>query len=116
MRIFINEIVKGTHYWNKAEAPVKFLSNEHAHDFNIYIECDVYHDDRDLEFYILRNKILEIFKEEFEYNGLMFVFGNASCETIAKTIYKQLELAYGKRDWLIKISEEGIQGAIYNGY
>jgi len=112
MRIFVKEIVQGLHNWPGAVKPVEFLSNEHAHDFYIYVACDVKHSDRELEFYMLRNFIRNILDTKFDKKGFMIDFKNSSCEIIALEIRNQLILKYGARNWLIKVSEEGLQGAI----
>jgi len=55
MKIQVKENVLGTHYWSKCpHKEVSFLKNEHHHDFWIRVECEVTHDDREIEFLMLR--------------------------------------------------------------
>jgi len=54
MRIYVEESILGTHYWTNAPKEVEFLSHEHHHNFHIRLECDVKHNDRELEFIMLR--------------------------------------------------------------
>ena len=106
--------VLGTHNWPNAEKvfpDVGFLQHEHHHDFTIWVECDVKHKDRDIEFIMLRVEIMKIIDKSFPGKYIK-KFGSYSCEMIADFIKESLELQYGKRNFQVSIFEDNIQGAI----
>jgi len=85
--------VDGMHNFPKAAElfpEVAFLADRHRHMFHIEAKKEVFHDDRDVEFIMLKRDIL---------NFLMYVyykpetrtheFGPMSCEMIAKEILNQ---------------------------
>ena len=112
-RIKVHHSILGTHNWPSAEAvfpEVGFLKNEHHHDFHIWAECDVSHQDREIEFLLLRIEIMKILED---YPGKYIKkFGHRSCEMIAETIKNKLQATYGKRNWKVSVFEDKIQGAV----
>ena len=113
-RIRVKHVVLGTHNWPEADEvfpEVGFLKHEHHHDFHIYVECDVLHQDREIEFILLRVDIMKILDA---YPGKYIKrFGHRSCEMIAENIKKKLKAKYGNRHWKVSVFEDNIQGGIY---
>ena len=99
------------HYWTNAPDQVSFLRHEHPHDFECTVWIEVKHDDRELEFYIVKEQLLEdvkLLNKFIEDNKRM-----CSCEHIADFIYGNLTVDYGtNRDYKIRVSEDGKYAAV----
>jgi len=91
------------HNWPKAPDVVSFLRNEHRHEFWVEVEIEVDHNDRDLEFFICKEKINRFIKNNFAYKSL----GSLSCEMIAIKLYEGLQLPVKS----ISVFEDGENGA-----
>lgn len=80
---------------------ISFLENEHRHLFKVEIKISVTHDDRELEFFLVKWAL----KSYLENTSL----NNQSCEMIAKDIlYNHLIPLYGdQRYYEIVVSEDG---------
>mgnify|MGYP006267546851 CR=1 FL=1 len=69
---------------------VSFLSHPHRHMFHIEARVEVFHDNRDKEFIMLKRDIENYFKQMYyKPDRRMHVFGAMSCEMIAKEILLQ---------------------------
>lgn len=84
-RICVKHIIPGIHKWPDAPATVGFLQSPHRHLFTYKLWFKVSHDDRDLEFFTLK----ELFQEWLDrmYAGqpkLGYNFKSRSCEHLAK--------------------------------
>lgn len=55
--IFVKYEFVGYHKWKDAPDEVGFLRNEHRHMFHVEIEFKIDHNDRDLEFFLMREEI-----------------------------------------------------------
>ena len=113
-RIKVKHIVLGTHNWPDADKhfpEVGFLKHEHHHDFHFYVECDVEHHDREIEFIMLRVDLMKII--EVEYAGKYIKkFGASSCEMLGSKVLSRLVEKYGDRNWKVSVFEDDIQGGI----
>ncbi len=100
--------IEGQHCW--PECPfeeVKYLRDPHRHLFHIKAIKKVTHDDRDIEFIMLKHKIENYFYEYYFDESLsMFDFKNMSCEMIAKELITKFDLLR------CEVSEDGENGAI----
>jgi hypothetical protein len=115
-RIKVKHVVLGTHNWPDADKhfpEVGFLRHEHHHDFHIYVECDVEHHDREIEFIMLRVDIMKFLELQYDGNYIK-KFGAHSCEMIATDILDWLKGVYGDRNWEVSVFEDDIQGGITN--
>ena len=117
MRIKVKEIFRGVHNWPKAGETIEtekvgFLANEHAHDFRITVECNVTHEDREIEFYLLRNTLREIVDNAWSKIDHFIDFGSDSCETIGKVVLKNLRSHYGSKGWVVEVAENEFQSGI----
>ena len=85
--------VVGFHNWPHAPQEVSFLQTRHRHKF--FFECvkSVDHDDRDVEFTLLKMAI-ENHVRLLYYNPVScnMEFGSLSCEAIATEILKAFDL------------------------
>lgn len=95
---------EGTHKWPKAPRAVSHLKNRHRHTFIVTAQIEVYHYDRELEFYMVKD-----FLNKIRFRRL----NNKSCEMINNLIYKRLSKKYGNfRKYIIETSEDGQRGAV----
>jgi len=109
MKIKIREIILGTHCWKKCPFEiVSFLRNEHHHDFHIFIEAEVKHDDRDIEFIMLRIWLKKFIKFNYKIQDEIYRFGSRSCEMISKEIKEALIKDYGYKNWKVSVSEDNV--------
>ena len=109
-RIHVKERITGMHKWKNPDSRVDFLGNDHVHDFIYTVSCKVFHNDRDIEFYILRNSIKKYLNKYMKQDGIA-MFGGRSCEMLAEEMLRWLYNEYGSRGWMVTVSENPQQGA-----
>lgn len=94
---------EGFHYYpgaSKIDERIAFLEVEHRHMFHVEVKIGVTHDDRELEFFLVKWE-LQHFIEAGNQN-------HKSCEMIARDILEQHLLpTYGERYYQIVVSEDG---------
>lgn len=98
---------EGMHHWLDAPKEVFFLKNLHRHMFHVRVRIEVFHDDREVEFILLKRELekMSICSE--------FYLGERSCEMIAKIFYDYVKEYKGReRDTEVEVSEDGENGAI----
>ena len=108
--IIVRTQFEGFHKWKEAPFEVKFLRSLHRHIF--YIECsiEVYHFDRELEFFLVKQYIDDLIKIELPRRCT--AVEEWSCEMYAKFILRQLTEQYGvSRDMIIRVFEDYENGA-----
>lgn len=100
--------VEGVHHWPGCDIKeVMYLERFHRHVFHIKAHKAVGHDDRDVEFIVLKHKLLSYFYDGFFDSKLkLFNFGSMSCEMIAKELIAKFNLSK------CEVSEDGENGAI----
>jgi len=74
------------HRWKDAPDHVSFLRDYHRHIFNVELEIQVKHDDRDVEFFTIKKAVDLYLKQEYE--GRKFDYG---CEAIAREICEEFD-------------------------
>lgn len=96
------------HRYKDAPSQVDFLKSIHRHlmKFKIYIE--IFHNDRDIEFFMFKRFIESVLKD------LPVDVDNRSCEMISDFIAGKIHERYDKRDIKIVVSEDGENGIEYN--
>lgn len=95
---------EGFHYYPNAgeiDPRIKFLENEHRHMFKVEVTISVKHDDRELEFFLVK-WALSNFIQSGDQN-------HKSCEMIARDILNEhLIPSYGEdRTYQVVVSEDG---------
>ena len=85
-------------------AEVSFLGNEHRHIFHFRVELEVFHDDRDVEFILLKREL------ESLYNTGTLQLNHMSCEMLANELAVYIKERYPSRDITIEVSEDGENG------
>lgn len=83
---------------------VSFLKNTHRHIFHVVIKWEVWHEDRELEFFILKKAVDQFIRQEWEGKDL----GGTSCETLCLSISKQFPKAC-----FISVYEDNENGVEY---
>ena len=102
-QIYCKVQFEGFHAW--PECPIEevsFLRDTHRHIFHIVAFKTVSHDDRDIEFIVLKHKIERYLNERYP-NGRL---GSMSCEMIAIDLIERFELD------ACDVSEDNENGAL----
>lgn len=109
--IFCRTKFEGVHCYPDAPAEVHFLRSMHRHMFNIEVEMDVMHDDREVEFITLKHDVNDWVRERLDDKGIWHM-NTLSCEQVARMLMQHLEAKYGNdRCTIITVDEDGENGA-----
>jgi hypothetical protein len=99
-RIQVRTSFWGIHHWPAAPEEVAFLRNPHRHHFKVEIECNADHDDRELEFFMVKSRIDRFISGTLQpYHPSMHLLlnmGSMSCEMLAQSIGVYLEAQYSR--------------------
>lgn len=96
---------EGFHTYKDAPPEVEFLKFAHRHLFKCSAKIEVFHEDRELEFFIVQR----ILKSKFNDGNM----DNQSCESIAKSIVIFLSQTYGSnRKISVEVSEDGENSSV----
>lgn len=108
--IIVRTTFEGVHRYADAPEEVAYLRQPHRHQFGVEVEIEVFHDDRELEFIMVKHRI-ENFIELCKAGRPHWDMDKLSCEQVAICLANSLESAYGKREMIITIDEDGENGA-----
>ena len=97
--------VEGLHFWKQAIDAVNFLGYLHRHMFLFVVWVEQKHDDREVEYVLLKRRLEELYKSPVN-------FGGASCEMIASNLLKQLKGMFGDRKLKVEVYEDGENGCL----
>lgn len=98
---------EGMHKWPDAPESVGFLRDLHRHEFHGELELEVHHDDRELEFILVKRFAEALSLRAFGMETMAF-----SCERMAATILDATLERYGEERWArCTVSEDGENGA-----
>ena len=87
-------------------ADVSFLGNPHRHIFHFYARVEVEHNDREIEFILLKREL------ENRYGNIVSV-DYKSCEMLAEDLIEYLNAAYGSnREKEVRVFEDNENGAV----
>lgn len=84
---------------------VSFLGYPHRHMFHFKVELDVFHDDRDIEFILLKRWL------ESLYSSGTLQLDYKSCEMICDDLAGHIKAKYPSRRFTISVSEDGENGS-----
>jgi hypothetical protein len=101
--IWVTTQFEGFHKYPDAPNEVSFLKELHRHIFHIKVWCQVFHNDRDIEFIIFKRFITSLIKENN--------FNNKSCEMISDDLYNLIIEKYPNRLIRIEVSEDNENGS-----
>lgn len=105
-RIRVRNQFEVVHRWPKAPTEVAYLRHPHRHIMHITTDIDVAHNDRELEFIMVKHYIDSVLRE-----ALMST--TVSCEDIATFAVERLQAKYGKhRYYRVLVEEDGENGAM----
>lgn len=93
------------HRYVDAPKGVEYLKDYHRHMLHIEVDIEVYHDDRELEFILVKRDI-EAFLERYPLQEV-----EKSCEMVAFDIIEYVVAKYGDRNVECKVFEDGENGA-----
>ena len=85
-------------------ADVSFLGYPHRHVFHFYVQLEVFHNDRDIEFIQFKRWLENLYKED------ILKLDYKSCEMIADDMYTHIANKYPRRGVVIEVSEDGENG------
>ena len=93
--------IDGIHCFPEAEPSVGYLIYPHRHTFHIEACVSVSHDNREIEFFTLKNQLRRYLVDEYWDPSIQCLdFGNLSCEMIARKLAEVFDLDY------VKVSED----------
>lgn len=94
MAIEVKTQFEGLHCWPDAPDEVKFLRHTHRHMFHVVLRLPVHHNDRELEFIMVKHELEKFLKERYSWPDAPAALGRMSCEDIAKSILKWVMVKY----------------------
>ena len=95
------------HKYEGAPAEVSYLRSLHRHVFNYEVKLEVYHDDRELEFIMVKHDIEQYLNMRHEKWS-----DKTSCEQMAKSIGLWLQSKHGfERELYVSVFEDNENGA-----
>lgn len=100
---------EGIHCWPEAPDEVSYLRNPHRHIFEVVAEIEVEHNDRDLEFIMVKHQIDKRLSCELDDHGV-WQMGRTSCEDVAEMLLGFLEGKYPNRTIFVSVYEDGENG------
>lgn len=111
--IFCRTKFEGTHCYPSAPEEVAYLRSEHRHMFGVEVRMDTFHDDREVEFIMLKHFVNDWIDEHLKWGKEIAELGAMSCEQVAKELIIKLEQRFGTaRDMVVTVDEDGENGAI----
>ena len=121
--IVVRTQVEGIHQYDEAPSEVSFLGYPHRHQFHVEVEMEVLHDNRELEFIMVKDfidlRLQELMNPashtlpSLPTGSLWVAFNNHtfSCEMLARAIQYLCKQMYGRdRKVHVKVFEDGENG------
>ena len=100
----------GFHCWKEAPMEVGFLKFSHRHIFHVEAKIPVTHDDRQLEFFLVKDFLDTEIKVLFPIQQAAMPY---SCEMIASKLLDTISDKYGiKKDLSVAVYEDGENGGM----
>lgn len=97
------------HRYAKAPADVDFLRSWHRHRLYITVEMEVFHEERELEFIMVRRALDNAITD----GTIDLNYVEKSCETVCKEICAFLCESYGSRRMIVTAMEDNENGGKY---
>lgn len=112
-QIYIQTQFTGYHRWNDAPECVAFLRNTHRHIFHVKVTVPVKHNDRAIEFFMMKHFVDTIINGLINNNPPDGNMG--SCEMMAEKIASAVHKHYNL-EWndivTVEVNEDNENGAI----
>ena len=96
---------EATHCWPQAPITEAYLRSPHRHLFEVKVQIEVFHEDREIEYYNFKSQLSRLLV--WMPNPI-----NYSCEKYSDIIATNIKNAYPKRDLKVTILEDGHEGAL----
>jgi hypothetical protein len=100
--VVIRTQFEALHCWPSAPEEVAFLREPHRHMFHVEMKWLVHHDDRDIEFFMMKWEV-----QEYINSNMAMDLGHRSCEMICKQLADHFKADY------VSVFEDGENGAEY---
>lgn len=108
--IYVKTQFVGLHYWKEAPYLVQFLRHPHRHIFHVTATFQVFNNNRELEFFMMKERINRCIKKTY-FDREEPIITEESCEMIAQNIFEYLQLG-ALLVIRVEVSEDGENGAI----
>lgn len=105
MHVYCTTRFTAMHAWDDAPDEVAFLRSPHRHEFHVRLSVEVDHDDRDIEFIMLKRAL-------DGFIAARILGTDRSCEQYASAIRDHFAEQYPGRAITVDVSEDGENGAI----
>lgn len=117
--VFCKTKFEGVHCYPGAPDEVAYLRQPHRHMFGITVEIDVYGDDRELEFIMLKHKVDCWVRKHLNALGV-WEMETLSCEQVAIQLIAHLSVEYCNKEYnrhiIVSVDEDDENGAtVYGG-
>lgn len=103
--IFVTFQKEGIHCYPDAPEGVEFLKHPHRHMFHFKVTLQVFHNDRDVEFILIKRELENLYSQSI----LQLDF--KSCEMMSSDLILYISTAYPGRNISVEVSEDGENGA-----
>lgn len=104
----------GMHCWSDCPIDaVDFLNNPHRHKFYVTVKMEVGHDDRDIEFFMLKSDMDTFIGSlrKFKNSPTIKDLGSSSCEMLANRMITFLVETYSVNKIFCSVFEDNENGA-----
>ena len=104
---------EGVHCYPRAPDEVAYLKQLHRHIFGVCVEVEVFNEDRELEFVVMKHLVDKYINSLPKQDGCCVLY-TFSCETIAKNILNHVKEKVDdphERYWKVTVDEDGENGA-----
>lgn len=104
--VWVTSHFAGFHRWKDAPEKVAFLRDWHRHVFHVKLSVCVSHANREVEFFILKEKLDNVLQTEFNQQRF-----ELSCESIALKIIELMQVDEDIDVASCEVSEDNENGA-----
>ena len=105
--VYVTTSFEGFHRWAAAPKEVEFLRNWHRHKFNVRLEVNVTHTDREVEFFMLKKELEGFLFKAYEVQQFL-----DSCELIAHRVLDYFTAKTEHTPIRCEVNEDGENGAV----
>jgi hypothetical protein len=110
-QIHVKTQFEGLHHWPDAPTVVSFLRDPHRHIFYVTATLPVTHDDRQLEFFMVKQEMDAFIQDRFVKGNLIAKLHRTSCEAIATQVLTYLLDLYQLTSGEVTVMEDDENGA-----
>ena len=105
--------IPGYHCWPTAPVSICFLRDSHRHIFIYIVTIEVYHHDREIEFFLIRDELKTWVESRYPMGAAgAYELESSSCEELAQEVIKYIIENYPGRRCSVEVSEDGTNSSI----